>query len=144
MLTDSKTIETTLGALIEAEPALRRLLAKPLPARVAYHLAKLGRMVREEVRHFEEQNQALIKELGAEREPTEAEKARNVPGPITEVKKENLPAFFERRAELLAVEVTLAWGPIALADLGAMEIAGEDLEALDVLIVDAAAAEPPK
>lgn len=132
------SIETTLGALFDAEPALGRLLAVPLPVKTAYHVAKLGRLVREDTAHFHEQRAALIRELGAERDPTDAEKAHGGSDTkVISVTAEHWQEFQTRVAELAAIPVTLAWRPLLLDDLGAIAISGADLLALGPLVTAA-------
>ena len=131
------SIETTLGALVEAEPALGRLLALKLPTKTAYHLAKLAKLVREETQHFHTQREALIRELGTERDPTEAEKVQNGNGTkVISVTPEHWPECQTRLAELAAVQVTIALTPIAIDELGAIDVAGEDLLALGPLLTE--------
>lgn len=113
----TRTIQTTLGEVADAEPALQRVLTIALDAKTRYHAVKLAKMVTAEARHFDEEKNAAIKEFGVDRDATEAEKKRGMTGPITEVKPENLAAFLERIKELRAVAVSLPWGPLTTAML---------------------------
>jgi len=115
-----QTITMTLGALVEAEPALDRLLEQKLPAQTAYHLAKLAKLVKAETAHFHAQRDVLIRELGA---PA---------GDVVEVMLEHRAAFFQRVQELLAVEATIAWRPLSLAQVS--EISGGDVLRLGALL----------
>ncbi len=126
-------IETTLGALVTAEAALARLAGRQLPIKTAYHVAKLVRLVRAETEHYHAQRTAFIKELGASRDPTPAEKAAGSTE-VFEVKSENVQDFQKRMTELDALAVTIAWGPIDLATLGAIEIVAFDLVQLEPLL----------
>lgn len=130
-------IETTLGALVDAEPALTRLLAVPLPVKTGYALAKLGKLVRKETAYFHEQREAAIRALGAARAPNVAEQAVGHTE-IIEVTAEHRPAFFARIALLGAIAVTIPWEPIALDALGDLAITGEDLLALEPLLTGSA------
>lgn len=129
-------ITTTLGALVQAEPALGRLLDVRVSMKTAYTLSKLAKLVREETSVYHQQRDALIKELGASREPTAAETALGMQGPVTEVTPENRTAFFARVAELAAIPVTLAWTPVELAALDGIPMSGADLLALEPLLVE--------
>lgn len=135
------TIVTTLGALIQAVPALTRLVAHPLPIKVAYHASKLCRLIDAETPHFEAQRAAFFKDLAVERPPTPKE-WEVVTGPlVTEIPAAQRPEFERRMQELAALPVTLAWSPIALADLGAITISTGDLLALGPLVTGEPAAD---
>jgi hypothetical protein len=124
-------IETTLGALIEAQPALERLAAARLSVKTAYHIAKLIRLATPELQQFQTQRNALVQTFGAERPATAAERAANQGQPTTlEVTPENRPAFFAQVAELVSIPTTLAWTPLAIEALDGVEITAADLLAL--------------
>lgn len=125
-------ITLSLGALVNAEPALSRLGTQRLPAKTAYQVAKLIRKVADDTKHFQGQRNALIKELGADRPATDAEKATGSGETVTEVTVENRPAFFARLQELADVSVDLDATPVDLATLG--EISPADLIALGPLV----------
>ena len=109
-------ITTTLGALVDVTDALATLGKQSLPAKTAYQVGKMLRLVPVEVQHFEAQRQALIAELG------------ETVGDQTRVPPANIPAFVTRIHEHLAVPVDLDVTPIALDSLGA--ISGADVRAL--------------
>jgi hypothetical protein len=73
---------------------------------------KLQRLAVSELKDFEERRNALIAELGEERPPTGAERARHGGAPIMAVKPEHMTEYAKRVKELLAVTVTIPWGPI--------------------------------
>ena len=113
-------MQTTLGHLANAEPALARLAAQRMPAKAAYVAAKLVRAVADEVKHFHAQRESLIRELGKEQD-----------GRI-EVQPANLPDFVTRLNELARVEVELAASPVDLACV--TDITPEDLLLLGDLV----------
>lgn len=126
------TIQTTLGALVQAEPALAPICALKLSARSAYHLKKLAQLVAIETTHFHTERNALIKELGTARpdggfgiEPT-----------IAFEENPQFAAFLRRVTELAAVEVTIPWGPLDLAMLGDEKVSAAELAALGPLLAD--------
>jgi hypothetical protein len=129
------TIETTIGALVEAEPALARLASVKLDAKTRYHIVKLAKLVTAETRaHFYEPRQALFCELGVERPPTGAERAKNGPDPVLEISPLNVPEFKARLADLASVPVTLPWGPVTSTMLEPYpEFTGADCLALGPL-----------
>jgi len=61
-------IQTTLGRIFEAEPALTRLLAikfdKPNGAKLRYHVVKLAQLAQVELAHFYEERNALVEKFG--------------------------------------------------------------------------------
>ena len=118
MASEQKGISATLGELVDAEEALRRVCGQnSMKARTVYHLAKLARLVSAETRHFHEQRDALFTELGTEREcRTPAERAKHG-ATVREIEPANIKAYQERIREVLAVPVQLEWGPVRSCDL---------------------------
>jgi len=133
---DHKQITTTLAHLVSAEVALAKLGARPLPPKAAYHVAKLARLAGQEIEIFREKRNALIKELGNERDATDAEKAQGYVGQVMQVKPEHEKAFHARVRELGEIEVTLPWAPIDLVMLGDQPITAGDLLALGPLLTE--------
>jgi hypothetical protein len=120
------SITVTLGELIEAEDALKRLLEVKCSAQLAYNVAKVAKAVQAETKHFHEKRDALVRELG---EP--------VPGDTTgaiRVKSSEVPQFQQKLQELLLVETSLILTPLKLSDLP--EITGADLLRLGALVTD--------
>jgi hypothetical protein len=131
-----QTITVTLGALVDAEPALAKLTSVKLDAKTRYHAVKLARLVAAETKHFSEQRHDLVKELGEEREPTGAERARFGPDKISEVKPAQLLEFRARIKELADVSVTIPWGPVTSSMLESYpEFTGADMLALGPLFL---------
>ncbi|HEV8211051.1 MAG TPA: hypothetical protein VGP77_13045 [Vicinamibacterales bacterium] len=120
-------ISTTLGALVQAEPALQGICTLKLSAKSAYHLTKLARLVAAETAHYHEARTGYIKELGTTLENGSMTIAPDSP---------NLPEFVKRHEELVAVPVELPWGPITLAMLGDAHVSAADLGALGPLLAD--------
>ena len=116
-------IETTLGHLLHAVEALRRLSELRLPVKTAYHLSKLLGLVLAETNHFEAERLKWVAEFS---EPGAPPNQRRV----TEA---NMAAFQARMQELVDLPVTIPWQPIDLAALGAAEVTGADLLALGPL-----------
>lgn len=141
-------VETTLGVLAGAEPALARLAALKLPARTAYHIAKLVTLVRQETKHFHDQRLARIKEFGEARPATPPERAMTGDDTVYECRPDTKgwTEFQKTVTELVGVRSTVAWGPIKLSWLGTSEVAAEDLVALGPLLEDdtAPAQEPER
>jgi len=131
------TIDTTLGGLAEAEPALARLAAIKLPYAAAYQVAKLTKAVAEELRHFHEQREALIREFGTSRPSTPDERARGGDETVIQVLASGprWGEFLAQARELSLVPVTLQVPPFDLATVPNLEIAATDLLQLGVLVV---------
>ena len=127
-------IQTTLGALVNAEPVLMRLSDLRLPAKSAYHLAKLCKLVLAEVQHFHTERERIVKTLGEERPPTPDEAAQNGGTPVTEVTPENRGEFFRQLQELAAVDVAIAWKPLALEALAAVDVSADEVNVLGALL----------
>jgi hypothetical protein len=121
------TITTTLGALVQAEPALQPICALKLNARSAYHLKKLAQLVAIETKHFHAERDRYITELGSVRE-----------GGGFELKpdSEAWPTFVAQLTELAAVPVEIPCGPITLEMLGTADVSAQDLIALGPLLAD--------
>lgn len=144
------TITTTLGAIVSAAPALRRLAAVPLAPRLAYHVAKLLGLLEADLRHYETARVALVRRLGVERPPTEAEIAAGAAAAVVDVPSAARVAFAEALAALWAVETSVAWGPVPFEALDGSTWTAADLVGLGPFLaaptlaaVEALAAWPP-
>jgi len=118
------TITTTLGALVQAEPALAPICQLRVSAKSAYHLKKLAQLVAQETKHFHEERDALIKALG---NPTDG--GGYAIAPDTDAFRD----FVTQVTELAAIDVTIPWSPITLAMLGDATVSAADLQALGPL-----------
>jgi hypothetical protein len=121
------TIATTLGALVQAEAALMAICAVKLSPKSAYHVAKLARLVAVDTKHFHTERDALITELGTQREDG---------GYELKPDSDQVPAFVARLNDLAAVPVEIPWGPITLEMLGTADVSAQDLLALGPLLAD--------
>lgn len=121
-------ITTTLAQLMEAQPALERLAAERLPVKTAYRVAKLLRVARPEIQQFTAQRDAMIREMGFERQLVTGEM-------VTEVTPANREAFFAKVTELAALEVRLEIDPLEIGALDGASLSATDLLALDRFLV---------
>ena len=126
-------IETTLGALATAAPALDQLTRLPLKIKSAYSLAKLARLVNQELEVYEKQRLALVTKHGDVREATPEEVATGVQGQVTQVRPSELEAFSKALAELRSLSVIIPWQPITLDDLDGQAVRASDLMQLGPL-----------
>lgn len=121
---EAHAIATTLGVLVAAELALKRLAQKELPVLTAYKVAKVCQALAAETAFYHETHRALVLELGA----------KDTEGNVT-VLPENLDAFAERLREVADVPVTLNCAPIDLSTLdGKVEMTAADLAMLGPLV----------
>lgn len=116
-------IAATLGELVQAEEALQRLIEVKLPAKTAYQVAKLMRLVLAETQHFHKQREEAIRELGKPN-PDNPNEVR--------VEPENLQEFGRRLNELYAVETRIDWTALPVGDLP--DITASDLLRLGPLV----------
>jgi hypothetical protein len=136
-------ISTTLRALVEAEPALKRLAAKDLPVKASYRASKLLTLVRGEADLFREQHQKHVQAMGAERPAKDAAERARLGDTVHEVTDDNRAAFVTLIQELGEQPVTLPWDPIDLATCGRdFTISPADIAALGPLVT--MTEEPPE
>lgn len=138
MADDRQTIKTTIGALVDAEPALQKLIGLKLDAKTRYHAVKLAKLVSAETReHFYEPQRDAFKEFGVERHPTPNEVRQFGPDKLLDIATaapEQREAFAARIKELRAVPSAIPWGPITLAMVeNHPDFTGADLLALGPL-----------
>jgi hypothetical protein len=131
-------IQTTLGVLVDAKPALDHLADRALPPMTSYAVARLLAAVQVELTAYETARGALVKKFGVERDATEAEQRTHGPT-VTEVRPADLPAFLAEHVELRDIVVTLAAAPVALSALGDAPIAPRWLVLLGPLLAGEAA-----
>jgi hypothetical protein len=98
---------TTLGALANAEPILNELAKVKRPAKDRYHMGRLIAAVRAEIQHFQTEREALVRELGEEREATPMERQMGRGDTLFAVFPANIPEFVKRVNELAAVTVEI-------------------------------------
>jgi hypothetical protein len=110
-------IKAKLGELLPSEAALQHLLTVPVSVRLGYDISKIFGLVWNETEIFRSRHNALVKELGAAREPTPEEAAAGQKMILT-VTPENQKQFEERLEavgnELKDIEVTIPWAPLRL------------------------------
>lgn len=115
-------IMMTLGQVVTAEPALARLAEdNKLPLQASYQMSKLLRAVGDELKHFHDARNKLVREYGA------------IPDGGTDADLKVEPTaprwaeFCAKVDELVAVQVSLAFNPIDLAAIPNLTIAPADL-----------------
>jgi len=124
-------VQTTLGQIVDAEPALGRLLKERLPIAQLYWITELGGVLLEKIRAFRAQEFTLIVRDGLEQPSGNWVIAPGMP---------QFAAFKADVDTLRAIAVDLAWTPMDSAAMGAACASGEDMLALRPFLTMA----PPK
>lgn len=128
-------ITTTLGVLVNAEPAMARLAALPLPAKTAYQVARLTRLIAPEIKQWHEHRNALVQELGAEGPATALERAAGSAETVFRVRPEHLGDFLRRVQDLADAPVELSAHPVSLPETALVS-------AVDLFLLSPFLAEP--
>lgn len=128
-------IRLTLVECLMAEPALARIASLPWPVKTAYHLSKLLRTLRREVKFFEEQRLAAVRNFGTGRTPSDEEKARGQVEDIHQVQPDRMGEYVARYRELEQLPIQIDLYPITLEQLaGDQRVTGTDLADLGPLL----------
>lgn len=120
-----------LSEIVGSEQALVKLMKVKLPVKISYKLSKLVFNIQPELKIYNDQKNALIKELG---EQTNKETDQ------WQVKSDNMPKFLEEITKLQDIDVDVKFGDakelekIKVADLGDIQIEATELMALDWLL----------
>jgi hypothetical protein len=114
-----------LRKIIDAKPALEKLLNYALPIKTAYGLKRLVRAVNSELTEFETERVALVKKLGQENEKGDFN-----------VKPDNVEVFTTDLNSLLDCEVDIPYEPIPISSLGDVLISPVECEQLDCFFVE--------
>lgn len=122
------TIQTTLGALVEAKPALDRLAAERLPIKTAYRLTRLLGRVRDELKPFEAQRLAIIRQYGTKRDGSQQQGLD-----LYDIPPDRAAAFERDLRALVDETVTIDQAPVVLT--GVETISASDLLALAPFVV---------
>lgn len=116
----------TLNQVFAAEEALKRLSEMKLPVKAAWAVSKLLRLAGAEIEHAHSQRNGWITELGTEKDGQK----------VIEPDSPGRDEFFKRLTDLMAVEVEIAWTPLAIAELGEVQMAPGDLLVLEPFLKD--------
>jgi hypothetical protein len=117
-------MKTDLKAILNAKPALDKLLNSSLPISAAFKLKKLVRAINEELSHFENERISLVKKFGVEDDQ----------GNIN-VDPAKLNDFSKELDELLSVPVELSFDPISYEKLQDISMSAVEMALLDDFVV---------
>jgi hypothetical protein len=129
-------IQMKLGALVDAVPALSRLVQLQMPAKGAYGVARLVKKAQAEIDVFNSVRGKYIEQFGVERETTPEERAQSGQLKTKAVAPEHMPEFLQKMAELSAQDITLDVAPLSLASFGDAAVRPGDLMALGALLTE--------
>lgn len=124
-------MKVKLSEIVGSQQALIKLMQVKLPIQISYKLSKLAFKLEPELKIYNDQRNALIKELGEQINP-ETDEWR--------VKADNLVKFQEEQKKLQEIEVDVKFAEdkelekIKVSDLGDVQIEANDLIALDWLL----------
>jgi hypothetical protein len=127
-------IKTTLGDLMNAEEALAFVETQVVPARTAYEIGRLIRLVTVETAHFKKEREALMRRLGLERPSTPEERLRGATATVITVSAEHWPEYVRQLEELAAVPVDIDAKPIRLESVP--NLRPSDVRTLGNLLID--------
>ncbi|MDD4781936.1 MAG: hypothetical protein PHT02_15225 [Tissierellia bacterium] len=112
--------------------SLTKLLTKELSIKTSYKLSKLGKLIIDEYKLFEETRMKIIDKYGDKDEEGNIIQNDNK---IT-IPKENLDSFNKEFNELMDIEVKFDFEPISIDKLGEINISPIDLMVLGDFIVE--------
>ena len=118
-------MKISLAEVKGLEGSLSKIFEKDVNIKIAYRLSVLLKKLSEEMALLEENRVKLVKQYGTEDEQTKS----------MSVLPENSQAFFDAFNELMQVEVKIDFEPIALKDLGDIELSASDMAKLAGLII---------
>lgn len=116
-------MKLTLGNLLAAQPALKKLLNTDMPVTTAFKLSKVAKDIDKEFAEYEEQRVKLVQKYGA------ADDQGNV-----SVKDEYIQTFMDDISKLHAIECELPGDPIGVDQLGEIKMTAAEMAALDGVI----------
>lgn len=111
--------------IVDAQPALGKMLNTALPAKQSYHIKKTLESVKKQAVFLEEQRSELIKKYGAEKDGNYF-----IPDGDIEAKKK----FFEEYKELLDLEEEIDVRQLTLDELDRVELTANELESIEFML----------
>lgn len=115
----------SIGRLVASKGALGRLQAQSMSAVVAYRIAKVARVVEQELAAVEIMRSKLAQEMG---DPVEGKAG------AFKIRDENVQAFNEQMQELAEEQVDLEFKKLTIDDLARVDMSPADILALGWMI----------
>lgn len=111
--------------IVDAQPALGKMLNTALPAKQSYHIKKTLESVKRQAVFLEEQRSELIKKYGVEKDGNYF-----IPDGDIEAKKK----FFDEYKELLDLEEDVDVRQLTLDELDRVELTANELESVEFIL----------
>jgi single-stranded DNA-specific DHH superfamily exonuclease len=118
-------MKTTILDILNGQAALEKLVGQEVKISAAFRLSKLIKEINEELQLFEEHRQSLVKKYGDEQED----------GNVV-IPEDKLEEFQTEFNELLTTEVDLKHDPIAVDDLGDVEMTTAELLLIEKFLTE--------
>ena len=111
--------------IVDAQPALGKMLNTALPAKQSYHIKKTLESIKKQAVFLEEQRSELVKKYGVEKDGN-----YSIPDGDIEARKK----FFDEYKELLELEEEIDVRQLTLDDLDRVELTGNELESVEFVL----------
>lgn len=111
--------------IVDAQPALGKMLNTTLPVKQSYHIKKTLESIKKQSVFLEEQRTDLIKKYGVEKDGNYA-----IPDDDLTARKK----FFEEYKELLDLEENIDVRQLTLDELDRVELTANELESVEFIL----------
>lgn len=111
--------------IVDAQPALGKMLNTSLPAKQSYHIKKTLESVKKQAVFLEEQRSELVKKYGVEKDGN-----FSIPDDDIEARKK----FFDEYKELLELEEEIDVRQLTLDELDRVELTANELESIEFML----------
>lgn len=111
--------------IVDAQPALGKMLNTALPAKQSYHIKKTLESVKKQAVFLEEQRSELVKKYGVEKDGN-----YSIPDDALTARKK----FFDEYKELLDLEEEIDVRQLTLDELDRVELTANELESVEFIL----------
>ena len=111
--------------IVDAQPALGKMLNTALPAKQSYHIKKTLESIKKQAVFLEEQRSELVKKYGVEKDGN-----YSIPDGDIEARKK----FFDEYKELLELEEEIDVRQLTLDELDRVELTANELESFEFVL----------
>ena len=111
--------------IVDAQPALGKMLNTALPAKQSYHIKKTLESIKKQAVFLEEQRSELVKKYGVEKDGNYS---------ISDGDIEARKKFFEEYKELLKLEEEIDVRQLTLDELDRVELTANELESIEFML----------
>ncbi len=117
-------IKLSLKDLLDAKPALEKIIGQDIDITQSFKLAKMVRTLNEHYKDYDDQRVSLVRKLGEKDEVT---------GNFEVKDSAKKAEFVSEMEKLLAIEVELAFEPLSLTDFEGVKLSPSDALGLEKL-----------